>query len=246
MHQFSRHFRRAVLRVGAGAAVSALLGATTSAQATYGPEARLDIVSTPASVTRSTAALTTYASYRFTITSLDRDRLKKFSFKGTVSVEGSTEKATLFSAEGASCTLSDAGALQCAIPGELAYYGKTLSFTATLKTPTAGAAIKLSGKSTFLEHWWDWDYTNVATATTALTAPDPNALSTFVPASATTATTLFSGTNVQSGVAGAIPIVSGSTNDPFTTTVIVPAGSPSTTATLIERDRPESCSANPS
>ena len=245
MNQFSLRVGRVIARVGAAAAVAGLLGAATSAQATYGPDARLDIVATPASVTRSTSALSTYASYKLTITSLDRDRLKKFSFKGTVSVEGATEKATLFGAEGASCTLSEAGALHCDIPGELKYYGKTLSFTVTLKTPTAGAAIKLSGKSTFFEYWCDWDYTNVATATTALTAPDPNALSTFVPASATTATTLFSGTNVQSGVAGAIPIVDNSINDPFTTTVIVPAGSASTTATVLERDLQESCSANP-
>ena len=56
------------------------------------------------------------------------------------------------------------------MPGELASYGKTISFTVTLKTPTAGDAIKLSGKSTFFEYGCDWDYTNVATATTALTA----------------------------------------------------------------------------
>ena len=243
MNGFSRLFGRVIVRVGAAVVVAGSL--TTPAQATYGPDARLDIVATPISVTRSTTALGTFASYKLTITSLDRDRLKKFTFKGTVSVEGSTEKATLFSAEGASCTLSTGGLLECAVPGELAYYGKTLSFTVTLKTPTAGDAVKLSGKSTFFEYWCDWDYTNVATATTALTAPDPNAVSTYVPASATTATTLFSGINVQSGVTGAIPIVDNATNDPFTTTVVVPAGSAATTATVVERELAESCSANP-
>ena len=242
--EFSRFCGRVIFRVGAAAAVVGLFG-VTPAQATYRPDARLDIVATPSTVTRSTAALATFASYKLTITSLDRDRLKKFTFKGTVSVEGSTEKAALFSAEGASCTLSDAGLLQCAVPGELASYGKTISFTVTLKTPTAGDAIKLSGKSTFFEYGCDWDYTNVATATTALTAPDPNALSTYVPASTTTAATLFSGTNVQSGVTGAIPIVDNTIDDPFTTTVIVPPGSPATTAAVVERDFLESCSANP-
>jgi len=242
MNVCSRRLRQVLVCVGAAALLSGVSGA---ARATHGPDARLDIVATPVSVTRSTASLTTFASYRLTITSLDHDRLKKFSFKGTVTTEGSTEKATLFSADGASCTLSDAGALQCAIPGELTSYGKTLTFIVTLKTPVAGDAIKVTGKATFFEYGCDWDYTPVATASTALTAPDPNALSTFVPASPTTSTTLFSGTNTQSGVAGAIPIVDSKTNDPFTTTVIVPAGSPATTASVIERDLAESCSANP-
>ena len=81
-----------IARVGAAAAVAVLLGAVTSALATYGPEARLDIVATPASVTRSTSALSTYASYKLTITSLDHDRLKKFSFKGTVTRRGLDRK----------------------------------------------------------------------------------------------------------------------------------------------------------
>jgi hypothetical protein len=242
MDKLTRHLWRAMVCAGA---VIAVLGAVPSAHATYGPNARLDIEATPASVTRSSATLPTYASYRMTITSLDHDRLKKFSFKGTVTTAGATEKATLFAADGAACTLSDAGALKCAIPGELPSYGKTLTFSVTLKVPAAGEAIQVSGKATYYEHWCDWDYTPVASATTTLTAPDPNAVSTYVPASPNATTTLYSGSNTQSGVTGAIPIVDSKTNDPFTTTVIVPAGSPATTAAVTERDLPESCSANP-
>lgn len=233
--------------------VGALAAVSGPAFATYGPSAKLDIAAVPESVTRSTAALPTFASYKLTITSLDHDRLKKFSFKGTVAVQGlpsgSTETATLFSTEGATCTLSAAGALECDVPGELHYYGKTLNFTVTLKTPAAGTAIALTGKVVFFEWCCHWKYTPAASATTALTDPDPNAFSTFVPASQTAPTTLFSGTNTQSGVIGAIPIVDPKAvppiNDPFTTTVIVPVGSASTTASVAERELAQSCSANP-
>ena len=240
MNVFVRHFGRWI-----GFAVAVLLSAT--AQATYGPSAKLEIVPVPASVTRSTAVLPTFASYKLKITSLDHDRLKKFSLKGTVAVQGSTEAPALFSAEGASCALSG-GELDCEVPGELSGYGKTLSFTVTLKTPTAGTAIVVSGKALFFEWCCNWKATANASATTTLTDPDPNALNTFVPASQT-ATTLFSGSNTQSGVIGAIPIVDSKTtppiNDPFTTTVIVPAGSASTTASVAERELAQSCSANP-
>jgi hypothetical protein len=242
MNELSRRLWRVTMCAGAALA---MWGAATAAHSTYGPDAQLDIAATPASVTRSSATLPTYASYRMTITSRDHHRLKMFSFKGTVTTLGTTDKATLFASDGAACTLSEAGALQCAIPGELTSYGKTLTFSVTLKVPAAGDAIQVSGKATFREYGCDWDYTPVASATTALTAPDPNAVSTYVPTSPSAATTLYSGSNTQSGVPGAIPVVDSKTDDPFTTTVIVPADSPATTATVIERDLAESCSANP-
>lgn len=247
MNVLARHFGRLMVRAVALAALGLALG--TSAHATYGPSAKLDIVAVPESVTRSSAALPTFASYNLTITSLDPDRLKKFSFKGTVAVQGSTEAATLFSAEGATCTLSAAGALECEVPGELHHYGQTLGFTVTLKTPTAGTAIVVTGKAVFFEWCCHWKVTPSANALTALTEPDPNAFSSFVPASQTAPTTLFSGSNTQNGVIGAIPIVDSKAvppiNDPFTTTVIVPLGSASTTASVAERELLQSCSANP-
>lgn len=243
----SSRFVRLIGRVARLVCAAGALVAGTAALAT-GPSAHLDIVATPASVTRSSPALPTYASYKLTITSLDHDRLKKFSFKGTVAVQGSTENATLFSAEGATCTLAAGGALDCAVPGELAYYGKSLSFTVTLKTPVAGSAIAVSGKATFFDDCY-WKHSNTASASTELTAPDPSQFSTYVPASATAPTTLFSGSQTQSGVVGAIPVVDSKAlppiNDPFTTTIVVPTGSAATTASVAERELLQSCSANP-
>ena len=253
MNVVSRRFRHVVGCVGAMAVAAVTLVATGAAVASaHDLDAHLDIVATPTSVTLGSTSLPTYASYQLTITSLERDRLKNFKFKGTVAVQGlptdSTESATLFSAEGATCSLA-AGALECTVPGELTYAGKTLTFTVTLKTPGAGSAITVTGKATFFEHYCDWEYTNVATASTTLTAPSPDSVSTFVPASPTVATTLYSGTNTASGVVGAIPIVDTKAvppiNDPFTTTVIVPAASPATTATVLESEVLASCSANP-
>ena len=100
----SIRFAGSQARAGAFMFAAAMLVAGAQASA-HGLDARLDIVATPASVTRSTAALPTYASYQMTITSLDHDRLKNFKFKGTVAVQGlpagSTETATLLSAEAA-------------------------------------------------------------------------------------------------------------------------------------------------
>src|SRR5262245_135041 len=237
-------------RVAAGLTTSIALGTALPAAAT-GLDVRLDIVATPASVTRSSDQLATYASYAFTLKSLERDRFSKFKFKGTVAAAGlpaGTAGPSLFSADGATCSL-DAGVLECSVPGELKDCNATLSFTVTLKTPVAGTGITVSGKTTFLEHYYKWENTNVATASTALTEPSPDSLNTYVPASATTTTTLFSGTNTEGGVVGAIPIVDAKAvppiNDPFTTTVIVPAGAAATTASVAEREIAASCSANP-
>jgi hypothetical protein len=247
LRQRSRSFARVV----AGLITCVALGAALPAVAT-GLDVRLDIAPRPTSVTRSSDQLATYASYGFTLKSLEHDRFSRFKFKGTVVVAGlpagSTAAPSLFSADGATCSL-DAGVLECSVPGELKDCDATLTFTVTLKTPVAGTGITVSGKTTFLEHYYKWENTNVATASTALTEPSPDSLSTFVPASATTATTLYSGTNTEGGVVGAIPIVDPKAvppiNDPFTTTVVVPAGSASTTASVAERELAASCSANP-
>jgi hypothetical protein len=203
-------------------------------------------------VTRSSASLPTFADYRMTLTSLERERFNQFRFKGTITIDGlpagSTAAATLFSADGATCTLAS-GVLECTVPGELVDCGQTLSFNVTLKTPDAGTGITVTGKATFVEHNRQWESTNTDTASTALSEPSPDSVSSYVPASATQATTLFSGTNTQGGVVGAIPIVDTKAvppiNDPFTTTVIVPAGSAATTATVAESELLASCSANP-
>jgi hypothetical protein len=244
---------RALARFAAGIGASAALAMAAPAFATGGPSVRLDIVAVPASVTHSTEALPTFASYRMTITSLDHDRLKKLSFKGTVRLQGlppgSNEVATLFGADGATCTLSPAGALECAVPGELRYRGESATFTVTLNTPAAGSGIAVSGNAVVFEYCCHWKQSETASTTTTLTAPDPDSFSTFVPASATTPTALYSGTRTLSGVVGAIPIVDPKAtppiDDPFTTTVIVPAGSAATTASVAERELAQSCSANP-
>ena len=250
MFELSKRCQAAWGRIGAAMAVLCALSAPASAH--YRLDVRLDIAATPASVTRSTATLGTFASYRFTLTSLERSRFDHCTFKGTVVTSGlpagSTAAATLFDVSGASCTLSN-GVLECAIPGALNECDQSLSFTVTLKTPTAGTGISVSGTSAFVEHYYVRESTNTASAATTLTEPSPDSLSTYVPASATQATTLFSGTNTVSGVVGAIPIVDPKAvppiNDPFTTTVIVPAGSAATTATVAESEVLASCSANP-
>jgi hypothetical protein len=167
---------------------------------------------------------------------------------------GSTEAASFLAASNASCGPSGASAIECTVPGELTATGQSLSFTVTFKTPGAGTGMALTGTSVMIETHLDngatfFETTAAATSTTALTEPDPNAVSTFVPTSTTTAATLFTGVNTAAGVSGAIPIVKLSAippiNDPFTTTVIVPPNSAATTANVVESEAAGSCGTNP-
>jgi len=239
MDVLARRIGRWIGRVGA---IAVLSGLCVSAQAA--PLARVDVAALPDSVTRSSATLTTYASYRVTITSLVSDFLSSLAFQGTVAVQGASQTATLFATEGASCTLTAAGALDCSVPGALAGTGQSTSFIVTLKTPSAGSGLALTGQARLQAHCCGPVQTDSASATTVLNAPAADAFSSFVPAAPTPAT-LFSGTNTTAGVIGAIPIVDARTNDPFTTTVVVPGGSAATTASVSERDVLQSCSANP-
>jgi hypothetical protein len=194
-------------------------------------------------VTQSTAAQQTYATYQVTVTKQDTPDGQHGSlrFQGAVNVAGlpagSSETATLFSASGATCSATDPSSVECSIPGVLTATGQTVSFSVTFQTPTAGTSITLSGQTLATESSYGntyYEVTGPASATTALTVPDPNTVSTYVPSTTTSQVTLYTG--IDGGIA--------TPDDPWTTTLVIPPGNPATTTSVIETISPQTCAAD--
>jgi hypothetical protein len=201
-----------------------------------------DIAAVPPSVTQSTAALATYATYTVTVTKKDAPdgQHGQLRFQGSTSVAdlpaGSTESATLVSFSGAHCSSVGSSTIDCDIDGTLNATGQTVSFSVTFKTPSAGTSITLGGQTLATESSFGNTYfevTDSASATTVLTVPDPNKVSTYVPTT-TTKTTFYTG--IHGGTA--------TQDDTWTTTVVVPPASQATTASVAETVSAVTCAAN--
>jgi hypothetical protein len=147
--------------------------------------------STPSSVTLSTTALPTVILYTVTLTHYpNNELLNQMGFTATTSVRDNTNavvsgQLATFQSTPTGCTLNgDSTQMTCSNLGSLTAANSTVSFTATVKAPTAGDHITLAITSVTYE---DPDVVgaqtiaSTATVNTGLTAPSPTNVSTYVP-----------------------------------------------------------------
>lgn len=205
-HRFSSRLR--------AVAVSAALAVTSLAPVfAHDMDARLEINAEPATATRSSLALPTFAAYKITITSLETQTLRSVEFTGKTSIVGGSGAATFIAAIGATCTTTNVEltSVKCTGIGGTSVLPPlgSLTFQVAFKTPTVGTQIDFTGKSKTVEHYTETEY-QVASASTLLEAPNPLKVFSFL--HALTGGTLFTGVNA--GVA--------TRADPWTTTVRVP------------------------
>lgn len=210
----------------------ALVACAMAMPAWAGRLAKVEVTVTPApaQVTFSQAGLASRAAYQVSILNRGLNPIKDVSFKATSLVQGASASAPYFEATGQACakTAAPGLAIQCAV-GVVAA-GTTKSFVVVFDAPASGSSIKLSWLANFTEV--PDGYNNASTLTalsgaalTTLSAPDPNAVRSYVPSS---------GGTLFTGLTG-IP----TTSDKWTTTVTVPSAA---IAQVVEDTDPNSCS----
>ncbi len=186
----------------------------------------------PPSVTRSTATLSSYASYRITLKNDDPfesdELLQPVNFVATTTVVdsegGPVEGQTaVFDFEGftlpAGCT-AVATTLTCSFTTGLYPRGAFMTFTVAIKAPITGAQVKLTSQASWREPSENSGALLEATAPiytfTDLTAPDPNTFATFLPlATGGTVSTGTTGCTTANGCKATAP-------EPFITVAKVP------------------------
>ena len=173
----------------------------------------------PGTVTLSTAQYPTFAAYQVTVTSYKPNPIAGVRFVGTATVDG-TGTATLAGKSGVvTCIDGTTRTFDCQI-GPLAGAGASKTFTVILNAPSAGAAINLTWDVFFDESGAGGQDAGAGTATTALTASNTTAITSYI---------LPEGSTFGTGNGFAI----GSDN-PTATTVKVPASEVATTAKIEE------------
>ncbi len=205
-----------------------------------------DIVTTispqPASVTLSTA-LPKYASYQVTVTHYARpETLAPVKFTATTSVvaaDGVTpvagQTADVVGSDSAECTATGV-TVNCTFVAGLVAANSSKTFSVTVKAPSAGAQVKFTSQTSWVEpneRNAPTEFEPVRTAFTALDAPDPLKVSSFVPAGGGT---LYTGEN------GGIPAPT--TLNTWTATVTLPPTAGSTTASIQNLISPITCAPN--
>jgi hypothetical protein len=205
-----------------------------------------DIVTTvspqPASVTLSTA-LPKYASYEVTITHYARpETLAPVKFTATTSVVASDgvtpiagQTADVVGSDSAECTASGV-TVNCTFVAGLVAANSSKTFSVTVKAPSAGAQVKFASQTSWVEpneRNAPTEFEPERTAFTALDAPDPLKVSSFVPAGGGT---LYTGEN------GGIPAPTALNT--WTATVTLPPTAGSTTASIQNLISPITCAPN--
>jgi hypothetical protein len=192
------------------------------------------VAATPASVTYSTAAQPNFGAFNVTLAhGPEEDRLTSVQFKAStvvVDAAGAPMAGQIAAFDAASlpagCTIDTAAAatltsVTCTFTTGVTVRGGVVNFDLTVAAPLAGASVVLTSRAYWFEGN-DRGQSPLATATTALTAPDPTKVSAYVRANFPAK--LFTGVN--GGIATA--------DDSWTTTVAVPAQSTSTTVNVSE------------
>ena len=192
----------------------------------------IDVITTvvPAlpSVTYSTTALPTYASYAVTLAhyASRNELIKPVWFTASTEVIGATGQVAKFDASGlpAGCTIAPTGtSVSCTFPNGLYYKTDKIKFSLTVKAPTAGSQVKLTAQSSWTEceNHYRTQYGPIVTVTTGLDAPDPLKVSTVV---LPTGGTVYTGTNAG--------IPAPTTSNTWAAKVVVPPTTGSTTASI--------------
>ena len=205
----------------------------------------------PASVTLSTAQLPTYLSYSFTIThyATRSEALAPITLTATTNVVGATGVTAdvVASSLPTGCALGTASTttFSCNFSAGLTAPGSTIAFTVTVKAPTAGTQVTVTSNTSWQEAGDDrrlvTEVEPTRTASTALNAPNPNEVATFVPPS-TSATALFTGLGCAPS-----PLFLGCPATPtqtWTTVVTIPAQPTATTADILQSISPTTCAPN--
>jgi hypothetical protein len=190
------------------------------------------VVANPVSVTRSTAALPTLMSYQVTLTHYaSPENLTAIGFSLTTAVLDSSNQpvagqVATFQTVPANCTPAGGTTLNCTNLGALTDANQQTSpFVVTVQAPTAGDHVLLSVTSVSYsdDNGPLQTIASTATAVTALTAPNPDSVNTFVPPAGGT---FYTGTN------GGLP-VPGSADTAWVAVVTVPNSSaPNYTGTV--------------
>lgn len=223
----------------------ALVAAPGAASATgsSGPDVVTTIAAAPTSVTYATTALPTYASYTVTLAhyASRNELLKPVSFNASTAVLDMKnlavpgQSATIVAASlPAGCSVGATPTnVTCTFPNGLYYKTDKITFTVTVRAPAAGHHISFAGTASWVE--CD-DYKNrvqygpLTTATTALSAPDPLAVSSYVPSGGGK---LYTGTN------GGIPTSAASNT--LSVTVTLPTSAAATTASIVNKIADPTC-----
>lgn len=222
---------RALARVGSAALL--LAGALAApAWASRAPKFEITVTPAPAQVTFSAANLASKAAYQVSILNRGPNPFKDVTFKVTSAVQGAVASAPFFEATGQACAATDAPKLNVLCSVGIVDPGTTKSFVVVFDAPIAGTGIRVDWLSNFQEVATGYNGASTQTqltgsALTGLTAPDPNAVRSYVPS---TGATLFTGVN-------GIP----TSSDKWTTTVTVPSAA---IAQVIEDTDANSCSAD--
>ena len=156
------------------------------------------VVSVPGSVTLSTTALPTYVSYNVALTHYSNpELLTNVGFTATTSVLSAsnqvvTGQAARFQSFPTGCSANaDLTVLTCALPN-ITDANATYTFSVTVKAPSAGDHVSLMSNASYSEDNGPVQNAPSTTVLTALTAPDPLVVSTFVQP---TGGTVYTGTN---------------------------------------------------
>lgn len=206
-----------------------------SATGSTGPEVVTTIAPTPASVTYSTAGLPTYASYTVTLAhyASRNELLKPVSFNASTTVVDASNVAVpgqsaaiVASSLPAGCTIgATPTSVKCTFPNGLYYKTDKITFSVTVSAPGAGHHVNFSGQASWTDcddYWHRVETGPTVTAATALTAPNPLAVSTFVPSGGGT---VYTGTN------GGLP--ASTTSATWAAKVTLPTSASSTTASIV-------------
>lgn len=203
--------------------------------------------------TTARPALATYIGYRVTVANVGGNTINDVRFVGATSVTEAREAAVFSSVEGAACSVgADGVSIDCAL-GQLKA-GKrapefALFFAAPAKSPqstlpdgnaldcVATDCVRFTGTTFYAEGTGGVD-TSVPQNSTVTWAASPVTLGTFTPSLVRTALQKSGGTVFTGSGVGATP------GDPFTTSVVVPAGATYTTAVVLETPDSVNCTNN--
>jgi hypothetical protein len=207
------------------------LGAQSSA---LGGAGTLTTVVTPLTLTDavtysdSATGLVAYVGYKVAIANTGGNTVNNIVFTGAATVEGSGDKAVFDSAQGAACatTTSEPSSIQCTI-GQLTAGKSYPEFAVFFKAPEHGASVGFAGITLYAE----------GTGGVPNSKP-PNSTQTW------SATAVPLGTANPTVIKSAVPNSGGkfftgngvatTLQDPFATSVVVPAGPTFTTVTISE------------
>ena len=204
-----------------------------------------------ASASPARPALDTYIGYTVSIVNAGGNTINNISFTGSTQVTDGDEKAVFSSIEGATCTTPTTTTIRCVI-GQLKAGQAVPTFAVFFKAPVKDTASPLpdglAGSCATTDCVTFSGITSYAETTGGANSPVDNSIAEWTAGDVTLGT--FTPTLVKSAVqkgGGRLFTGSGGVStaaDPFTTAVVVPAGTTFTTAEIVETPDGINCTNN--